>query len=273
MRSMTIWSIPMAGLALASLSLAACGDVRWLHDQSGKGGPPDPGPSSGGGGTAGGSGDGGTTPAPSCVDGQLGGATNCQDVGALKLASWQACQDRGLILEAYTPTVSCGTDLFRNVSYTCCPQPEPPPPPPPVDADPPPPSTGACILQVEGSQSTCQSTAAWKQEVSQLCAASGLQLTDYRQSVSCGGDSYRYLTFVCCAPAGQPAAPTANSGPVPGPAHFAAYKCCLGDTECTEEIQGDDATCQDEAAWEMDAARSCSSQGRTVKSFSLFGSC
>jgi len=276
MRSMKMRTVPMAGLALVSFSLAACGDARSLLDQAGKGGPREPGPSSGGSGgsTGGGGGGSGTNPAPGCVDGQQGSATSCQDVGALKLASWQACQDRGLILEAYTPTASCGTDSFRNVSYTCCPQPEPPPPPPPPgDVDPPPPSPGECILQVEGSQTTCRSTAAWKQTVSQACEGNGLQLTDYRPAVACGGDSYRYLNFICCAPSGQPAAPTANSGPVSGPAHFAVYKCCLGDTECTEEIQGDDATCKEEAAWEMDAALSCTSQGRALKSFGLFGSC
>jgi hypothetical protein len=213
----------LGALSLMSLGLAACDDSSWVLAQAQKEaaqhGKPVPGDKQGGG----------KDPAPTCVDQVQGSDTSCKDVGTWKMAAWQGCDDKGLALSSYLTKQECGKDLFRSVSYSCCPKAATPPPPP----------QDKCVTQSQGDDTSCKDTGTWKQSAWQACDGQGMALSAYTTAKSCGTDSFRSVSYTCCPKAAPPPPPT---------------------TKSTQQIKGSSSTCKDAVAWKQIAAQTCESQ-------------
>jgi hypothetical protein len=261
---------PLLGaLALVSLSLAACDHGQPRGGAVEKGAvAPGVGPSSD------------MTSAsdpPVCVDVDFDHDVACEDMAAAKDQAGADCQSRGLKLTAFGPAQNCHAGELRRLKYTCCPPtgaPPPPPPPDPVIREP-----GSCVSRSQGGATICESVAAWQSVAAQDCAASGYEVGSVSLHVSCGDDAYRITSYACCTTDGSvipttPAPPDPFVGaPVPGPARYAQYKCCISTSSCTVAQLGGESVCKDAASWQADAATACTPTGGTVYGLGLYVSC
>ena len=130
-----------------------------------------------------------------CSQGVAGDGKSCQDLGALKLAAYEACEEAGLsLVDIEYIHGACGLDA-KLAQYKCC-----PPPPPAPDPDPTPePEPVACTEGALGDGVVCQDLSVFKLAASDACTQAGLVLTDiaYGQEGCPSGQSYK-AAYVCC---------------------------------------------------------------------------
>jgi hypothetical protein len=128
-------------------------------------------------------------PAPSC-ESKVYGASSCQDEAAWRLVATDLCTTQGLTLDAIAYSESCGSSLWRNMKYACCPSVSTPPP------DPPPPST--CATQLLGDGTACTDQATWRDQAIRTCAAASQQLSTLSFGPECGAGKYTLAKALCC---------------------------------------------------------------------------
>jgi hypothetical protein len=171
----------------------------------------------------------GKPPPSDCTGGQLGDGVTCQDGSSIKQLAFDACAQAGLQLSDISgvTTDGCSGGEWTKLDYTCCPAPPAPPP-------------NQCTNAELGDGTTCEDLAVIKQQVSDLCAQSGLNLTGLKGSTDgCPGGGWSKTYYQCCAP-------TPPKG---------------GGGSCTEGKLGDGTTCQDPSALEQQAADACAAAG------------
>lgn len=100
---------------------------------------------------------------------------------------------------------------------------------------------GACLSGRLGNEKSCETSAAWKQYLTQACGARDLLLVRSAPGESCGSDQFRSAEFSCC--------------PMSAPAL---------DPKCVSLAEGGPSVCKSSTDWKQLIAGACQEQGLRV---------
>lgn len=100
---------------------------------------------------------------------------------------------------------------------------------------------GACMSGRLGNDKSCETEAAWKQYLSDACAAHGMAVESTTPTESCGSGQFRYSDFSCC--------PTSSSTPEPN---------------CANLVEGGPSVCKPLGEWKQNIIGICAGQGLQV---------
>ena len=97
---------------------------------------------------------------------------------------------------------------------------------------------GACLRGKLGNDKSCETSAAWKQYLSEACAAHGMQVESTVPTQSCGSDQFRYSEFSCRPQSASTVAPN-----------------------CTQLSEGGPSVCKSIADWKQSITAACTVKG------------
>ncbi len=117
-----------------------------------------------------------------CVTDVIGGPTSCKPPQIWAGYAEDQCHAQGLFLNGLDLLTPCGGGNYRFAKFRCCA------------------TRPSCKKGSLGGPTSCKSPATWFGYAQDQCQASGLVLSSFNVSKSCGGGNYRFTDFTCCKP-------------------------------------------------------------------------